>query len=87
MSFTPGATGFSSTLRDVSSSSGTHDSGWLCRQVLNAGILFDQCIWYSIDRGGHVHISYNVDAGVAGQRQRVLYAPAHRTDYIDKLPS
>ena len=51
--------------------SGEHDAEWLATQVALLGLPFDQLIWYSASRGGHVHVSH--DPEIVVQREEVLY--------------
>lgn len=59
----------------------------LAQAVIDAGIPFDQLIWYAPSRGGHVHISFNTSP--RGQRYQVLHAPdggGYRADTILPTP-
>jgi len=43
----------------------------LAQEVAAAGLPFDKMIFYSEERGGHLHVSFNG----AGNRRAILYAP------------
>ena len=47
------------------------------RQLLDAlialGADFDQAIWYALERGGHLHVSYRLGTR---NRREILHAPA-----------
>jgi len=44
----------------------------LAAAIVALGVPFDQVIWYDIERGGHVHVSYSIRRA----RRQVLHAPA-----------
>jgi hypothetical protein len=44
----------------------------LANFVITLGLPYDQLIYYHIERGGHIHIGYDVDDA---QRRQVRYAP------------
>jgi len=46
------------------------DAASLAREVIASGVAFDQLIWYALERGGHVHISYRK----GDNRGQVLHA-------------
>jgi zinc D-Ala-D-Ala carboxypeptidase len=45
----------------------------LARAIVRSGLIFDQCIWYDPQRGGHVHLGLKRFGANRGQ---TLHAPA-----------